>query len=87
MVAFCTWPGSRILAQIDGDLKALATEVVQPGSLPEVLETFETASTLVIVADENGEIVARSRNLTMFNDLLDPNHIEEYHWSLYPTHL
>jgi signal transduction histidine kinase len=66
-------PRSRILAQIDGDLKALATEVVQPGSLPEVLETFETASTLVIVADENGEIVARSRNLTMFNDLLDPN--------------
>ncbi len=66
-------PRSRILAQIDGELRALATEVVQPGSLPEVLETFETASTLVIVADENGEIVARSRNLTMFNDLLDPN--------------
>ena len=66
-------PRSRILAQIDGDLRALATEVVQPGSLPEVLETFETASTLVIVADENGEIVARSRNLTMFNDLLDPS--------------
>lgn len=66
-------PRSRILDQIDGELKALATEVVQPGSLPEVLETFETASTLVIVADENGEIAARSRNLTMFNDLLDPN--------------
>jgi signal transduction histidine kinase len=66
-------PRARILAQIDRDLAALATEVVQPGSLPEVLETFETASTLVIVADENGEIVARSRNLTMFNDLLDPN--------------
>ncbi len=66
-------PRSRILAQIDGELRALATEVVQPGSLPEVLETFETASTLVIVADENGEIVGRSRNLTMFNDLLDPN--------------
>lgn len=66
-------PRTRILAQIDGDLRALATEVVQPGSLPEVLETFETASTLVIVADENGEIAARSRNLTMFNDLLDPN--------------
>jgi two-component system OmpR family sensor kinase len=66
-------PRARILTQIDRDLEALATEVVQPGSLPEVLETFETASTLVIVADENGEIVARSRNLTMFNDLLDPN--------------
>jgi two-component system OmpR family sensor kinase len=66
-------PRARILAQIDRDLEALATEVVQPGSLPEVLETFETASTLVVVADENGEIVARSRNLTMFNDLLDPN--------------
>lgn len=66
-------PRARILAQIDRDLAALATEVVQPGSLPEVLETFETASTLVIVADENGEIVARSRNLTTFNDLLDPN--------------
>lgn len=66
-------PRARILAQIDRDLKALATEVVEPGSLPEVLETFETASTLVIVADEDGEIVARSRNLTMFNDLLDVN--------------
>lgn len=66
-------PRARILAQIDRDLEALATEVVRPGSLPEVLETFETASTLVVVADENGEIVARSRNLTMFNDLLDPN--------------
>ncbi len=66
-------PRARILAEIDRDLAALATEVVQPGSLPEVLETFETASTLVIVADENGEIVARSRNLTMFNDLLNPN--------------
>lgn len=66
-------PRARILAQIDRDLQALATEVVQPGSLPEVLETFETASTLVIVADENGEIIARSRNLTMFNDLLDEN--------------
>ncbi len=66
-------PRSRILAQIDGELRALATEVVQPGSLPEVLETLETASTLVIVADENGEIVGRSRNLTMFNDLLDPS--------------
>jgi two-component system OmpR family sensor kinase len=66
-------PRARILAQIDRDLQALATEVVEPGSLPEVLETFETASTLVIVADEEGEIVARSRNLTMFNDLLDAN--------------
>ena len=66
-------PRARILAQIDRDLVALASEVVQPGSLPEVLETFETASTLVVVADANGEIVARSRNLTMFNDLLDPN--------------
>ena len=66
-------PRARILAEIDRDLAALATEVVRPGSLPEVLETFETASTLVIVADENGEIVARSRNLTMFNDLLNPN--------------
>jgi len=66
-------PRARILAQIDRDLAALATEVVRPGSLPEVLETFETASTLVVVADENGEIVARSRNLTTFNDLLNPN--------------
>ncbi len=66
-------PRARILAEIDSDLADLATEVVRPGSLPEVLETFETASTLVVVADENGEIVARSRNLTMFNDLLNPN--------------
>lgn len=66
-------PRARILAEIDRDLAALATEVVRPGSIPEVLETFETASTLVVVADENGEIVARTRNLALFNDLLDPN--------------
>ena len=66
-------PRARILAEIDSDLADLATEVVRPGSLPEVLETFETASTLVVVADENGEIVARSKNLTLFNELLDPN--------------
>ncbi len=40
--------------------------------MPEVLETFETASTLVVIADDNGNIVGRSRNLTTFNELLDP---------------
>lgn len=64
-------PRERILAQIDGDLKALADELRRPGSLPEVRETLETASTLVIVADENGNIVVRSRNLSSFNELLD----------------
>jgi hypothetical protein len=54
-------PRARILAEIDSDLTDLAEEVVRPGSLPEVLETFETASTLVVVADENGELVARSK--------------------------
>lgn len=66
-------PRARILAQIDGDLKALAAEVVRPGSIPEILETFETASTLIVVADHDGQIVGRSRNLTTFEDLLDPD--------------
>ena len=66
-------PRNRILAQIDGDLAAVAAEVANPGPLPEELETFETASTLVIIADEDGRVVGRSRNLTNFFGVLNPN--------------
>jgi two-component system, OmpR family, sensor kinase len=68
-----TLPRNRILAQIDGNLQALANQVVTPGPFPETLETFETAATFMIIAAENGEILVRTRNLTTtFDRLLDP---------------
>lgn len=65
-------PRDRLLDQIDGDLRDVATEVVRPGTVPEVSNSISTASTLVIVADENGEVVARSSNLINYDQLLDP---------------
>lgn len=68
-----TLPRNRILAQIDGNLQTLANQVVTPGPFPEALETFETAATFMIIANENGEILVRTRNLaTTFDRLLDP---------------
>ncbi len=68
-------PRSRILAEIDGDLEAVASQVVepQPGTLPQMLDTFEAASTMVVVADVGGKVLLKSPNLSSFHDLLDPN--------------
>ncbi|MCB8944083.1 MAG: HAMP domain-containing protein [Ardenticatenaceae bacterium] len=78
-------PRNRILAEIDGDLEALADEVIRPGnlafgrlgtisiSLPDDLANFETASTLLIIVDARGTIIANSQNLGNFEGTLDPN--------------
>jgi two-component system OmpR family sensor kinase len=77
-------PRNRILAEIDRNLEALASEVrpentvVGPGgvfriNIPENLANFETASTFILIIDANGDIVARSSNLSGLQGLLDPN--------------
>ncbi len=67
-------PRDRILDQIDADLSAVANEITSPSAVvPEDLMSFETASTLVVVANENGRVVARSANLAPSIGLLDPN--------------
>jgi two-component system OmpR family sensor kinase len=81
-------PRNRILAEIDRNLEALASEVrpenlgVGPGgvfriSIPEDLANFETASTFILIIDGNGNIVARSSNLSGLEGLLDPNGRQE----------
>jgi len=76
-------PRNRILAEIDANLEALASEVrpentvLGPGgvfriSIPENLANFETASTFILIVNSSGEIVARSSNLSGFEGLLDP---------------
>ena len=76
-------PRNRILAEIDGDLSALAEQAMEPGnltfgrqgtlslSIPEDLANFETASTLFILVDARGNIIANSQNLTNFEGYLD----------------
>ncbi len=78
-------PRNQILAQIDGDLYSLASELVSSDTeindttgviqipLPEALATLETASTFLIIVDRDGQIVVRSGNLSGFNTLLDPD--------------
>jgi signal transduction histidine kinase len=77
-------PRNRILAEIDRELEALASEVLRPGNtvlgpgdvlritIPEDLVNFETASTFIIVLDDEGEVVARSGNSTGLEGVLDP---------------
>jgi signal transduction histidine kinase len=79
------FPSNRILAEIDNDLQILAGEVVRPGnfemgpggmvrvSIPEDLVTLRTASTFLLITNEDGEILARSGNMSDFEGLLDPN--------------
>lgn len=81
-------PSNRILAEIDRDLEVLASEVIRPGNfeigpggvvrvtLPEDLNTLRTASTFLMITDANGEILARSSNLSAFSQLLDPESLE-----------
>lgn len=77
-------PRNRLLAQIDNNLEALAAEV-RPGNtqldptgrlriaIPEDLATLETASTFIMLIDADGDVVARSGNLTEHVGYLDPN--------------
>ncbi len=78
-------PRNQILAQIDGDLYSLASELLNSKTevdaltgniqipIPEDLATLETASTFLMIVDNDGKVVARSNNLTSFNALLDPD--------------
>lgn len=78
-----TLPRNQLLAQIDGDLYSLASELVtgsiEVGAdgiirmpLPSDLATLQTASTFLIIVNRQNEIVFQSSNLAGFNDLLDP---------------
>jgi len=83
------FPSSRILTEIDNDLQTLAEEVIRPGnfemgpggmvrvSIPEDLVTLRTASTFLLITDENGDILARSGNLSSFDGLLNPDGLGE----------
>ncbi len=82
-------PSNRILAETDRDLERLAAQVMAPGNaalgrdgrvrvpIPSDLATFQTASTFMLVVDLNGQIMARSTNLTESEELLDPNSFGE----------
>jgi len=87
-------PRNRILAEIDGNLEALASEV-RPGNtvldqegilrinISEELVNLATASTFILFVDANGGILARSSNLTGFEGYLDPNGFQaENHYGL-----
>jgi heavy metal sensor kinase len=76
-------PRNQILAQIDGDLYSLASELINSSTevgadgiirvpLPQDLATLETASTFLNIVNTQGEIVVQSSNLTGFDTLLDP---------------
>ena len=76
-------PRNQLLAQVDGDLYSLAAELmtgnIEVGAdgiirmpLPSDLATLQTASTFLIIANREGEIVVQSSNLAGFDELLDP---------------
>lgn len=76
-------PRNQLLAQIDGDLYSLASELVTGNieigadgiirmPLPNDLATLQTASTFLIIVNRQGEIVFQSSNLAGYNNLLDP---------------
>ncbi len=82
-LAIYFFPRNQLLAQVDGDLYSLASELmtgnIEIGDdgiirkpLPNDLATLQTASTFVIIVNRAGEIVVQSSNLTGFNDMLDP---------------
>lgn len=77
-------PRNQLLAEIDQNLEALAdgirpeNTILAPGgvfrvTIPEDLITLETASTFMLITDIDGDILARSRNLTGYEGYLDPN--------------
>lgn len=81
-------PRNRILSQIDGDLQALATQILTSSldqrpdgtiriNIPPELNTLQTASTFFVVVDTNGEtVLLRSRNLSVLDGFLDPDGFE-----------
>jgi signal transduction histidine kinase len=89
-------PRNQLLAEIDRSLETLAdgirpeNTILAPGgifrvSIPENLITLETASTFMLIIDREGEILARSRNLTGNDEYLDPKGISnEKQFNLVP---
>lgn len=76
-------PRNQLLAQIDGDLYSLASELmtsnIEVGAggiirmpLPDDLATLKTASTFLVIANKDGESVVRSGNLAGYDQMLDP---------------
>ncbi len=76
-------PRNQLLAQIDGDLYSLASELMTGNigvgaggiirmPLPDDLATLKTASTFLIIANKDGVSVVQSSNLTGYDMLLDP---------------
>ena len=82
-----TLPRTRLLAEIDTSLNKLASEIrpsntrIGPGGLqiniPNDLANFETASTFLIIIDENGNIVAGSSNISGLRTYLDPDGLQD----------
>jgi len=76
-------PRNQLLAQIDGDLYSLASELmtgnIEVGAggiirmpVPENMATLKTASTFLTIINKDGESVVQSSNLAGFDSLLDP---------------
>lgn len=87
-----TLPRLFILAEIDQDLMQLSEEImdsrVSAGNgnlriaLPPELNTLQTSSTFLLLADRDGEITFRSPNLSSFTGSLDANgFMNEMHYS------
>lgn len=81
-------PSRQILARIDDDLSTLATELISSGTqlasdntilvpLPENLATLQTASTFLIILDNEDSIAFQSRNLAGYDEVLDPAALEQ----------
>ncbi len=81
-------PRERIMAELDGKLAVLASElqegrivVGQDGNLriavPEKLDNIETAASFFIISDVNNEIKFRSRNISTFDGFLDTSALTE----------
>lgn len=77
-------PRDQVLAQIDGDLRSLTSELITSSTqlapdgtirvpLPEDLATLQTASTFLMIVNAGGRIVVRSGNLEGYDELLDPD--------------
>lgn len=76
-------PRGQILAQIDGDLYSLASQIVTSNTevtasgdirvpISQELATLETASTFLTIVNLQGVNVFKSKNLDNFDALLDP---------------
>ena len=77
-------PRNRIVAEIDQELGALASQIQSSSvgrgpdnvlriPIPPDLNNLKTASTFFMILDAGGQIVLRSQNLAGFEGYLDPN--------------